>query len=111
VIATATEAEATDLLAALGKGADFQALAEKFSKDPSGLSGGEIDYVSRDRLGPEIGAVAFALMPGQTTAFPVRSNGLWFILQVEGRRQQGTPTLAESKIQITNALMRAQRLS
>jgi peptidyl-prolyl cis-trans isomerase C len=106
VIATATEAEAQDLLDALGKGANFAALAQKFSKDPSGITGGEIAYSSRDRLAPEIGAVAFALQPGQTTAFPVRSNGMWFILRVEGRRQQGTPTLTESKAALTAELVR-----
>jgi peptidyl-prolyl cis-trans isomerase C len=97
VIAAATEAEARDLLDVLARGADFAALAQKYSKDPSGLTGGEIDYAPRNRLGPEIGAVVFALQPGQTTAFPVRAAGMWFILRVEGRRQQGTPTLAETR--------------
>jgi peptidyl-prolyl cis-trans isomerase C len=104
VIATATEAEAKIVLDALGNGSDFAALAQKYSKDPSGITGGEIGYAPRDRLGPEIGAVVFALQPGQTTAFPVRSNGMWFILQVEGRRQQGTPTLAESQATLRAAL-------
>jgi peptidyl-prolyl cis-trans isomerase C len=94
IIAAATESDANELLAALGKGADFAGLAQKYSKDSSGLTGGEIDYASRDKLIPEIAAVVFALQPGQTTAYPVRVRGLWLILQVEGRRQQGTPTLA-----------------
>jgi peptidyl-prolyl cis-trans isomerase C len=106
VIATATEADAMIVLDILGKGKDFAALAQKVSKDPSAFNGGEIGYASRDNLAPEIAAVVFALSPGQTTTFPVRSNGLWFILQVEGRRQQGTPTLAESKAALTTELIR-----
>jgi peptidyl-prolyl cis-trans isomerase C len=97
VIATATEADANIVLDRLSKGTDFGGLARKVSKDPSALNDGEVGYASRDRLTPEIGAVVFALLPGQTTAFPVRSSGLWFILRVEGRRQRGTPTLAEAR--------------
>jgi peptidyl-prolyl cis-trans isomerase C len=97
VIATDTEADAMAALDALSKGAEFGALARKVSKDPSAFAGGEVGYAGRDKLTPEIGAVVFTLVPGQTTAFPVLSNGRWFILQVEGRRQQGTPTLADSK--------------
>jgi peptidyl-prolyl cis-trans isomerase C len=106
VIATATEADAMIVLDVLNKGTDFGAFARKVSKDPSGFNGGEIGYVRRDRLTPELAAVVFSLSPGQTTAFPVRSNGLWFIVQVEGRRQQGTPTLAESKAALTTELIR-----
>jgi peptidyl-prolyl cis-trans isomerase C len=106
VIATASQADAMIVLSELNKGRDFGALAQKVSKDPSAFNGGEIGYASRDRLAPEIGAVAFALSPGQTTPFPVRSNGLWFILKIEGRRQQGTPTLAETKAALTTELIR-----
>ncbi|MEA2730099.1 MAG: peptidyl-prolyl cis-trans isomerase [Acetobacteraceae bacterium] len=106
VIATATEADAIIVLEVLSKGTGFDALAQKVSKDPSGFNGGEIGYARRDSLTPEIGAVVFALVPGQTTAFPVRSNGLWFVLQVEARRQQGTPSLAESKATLTADLTR-----
>jgi peptidyl-prolyl cis-trans isomerase C len=107
VIATATDADAMIVLDRLSHGVDFGALARNVSKDPSALNGGEIGYASRDKLTPEIGAVAFALMPGQTTSFPVHSNGLSFILQVEGRRQQTTPTLAEAKATLTPELIRA----
>jgi peptidyl-prolyl cis-trans isomerase C len=107
VIATATDADAMIALDRLSHGVDFGTLARTVSKDPSALNGGEIPYTSRDKLTPEIGAVAFALMPGQITAFPVHSNGLSFILQVEGRRQQTTPTLAEAKASLMPELIRA----
>jgi peptidyl-prolyl cis-trans isomerase C len=78
VIATATEVGAMIVLNVLSKGTDFGNFARKVSKDPSGFNSGEIDYSSRDKLAPEIAAVVFTLAPGQTTAFPARSNGLWF---------------------------------
>jgi peptidyl-prolyl cis-trans isomerase C len=107
VIATATEAAANDALAALRNGTDFSKLAHEVSKDPSSLKGGEIGYARRDLLTPEIGAVTFALMPGQTTAYPVPSSGLWFVIQVEGRRQPGPPPLDAVREQIVGFLTRA----
>ena len=104
VITTATEADGRLVLAALEKGADFGAVAKQSSRDASSVVGGEIGYASRDRLTPEIGAVAFALSPGQTSLFPILSRGVWFVIQVEGRRQLATPTLAETKTQLTATL-------
>ena len=106
VIATATESDAMVALDILGKGTDFGAVAQKISKDPSARNGGDVGYARRDALTPEIGAVAFALAPGQTTAYPVRSHGLWFLIKVEGRRQLGTPTLAESEDALRAELLR-----
>jgi peptidyl-prolyl cis-trans isomerase C len=104
VVTTASEADGRLVLAALAKGAEFGAVARQSSRDPSSVAGGEIGYASRDRLTPEIGAVAFALSPGQTSLFPILSRGVWFVIQVEGRRQLATPTLAESKPLLTAAL-------
>jgi len=106
VISTATESDALDVLAALGNGADFGQLARERSRDPSAVSGGEIGFARRDLLTPEIGAVAFCLMPGQTSAFPVLGKDVWFIIQVEARRQQGTPALEGARPQIVTALTR-----
>ena len=106
VIATATEAAATDVLTALRNGGDFDKLAHDESRDPSRFNGGEIGYTRRDLLTPEIGAVAFALSPGQTTAYPVRSNGLWFIIKVEGRQRVAAPPLDSVREQIVAALTR-----
>ncbi|WP_158926625.1 peptidyl-prolyl cis-trans isomerase [Acidisphaera sp. S103] len=106
VIATTTESAANDVLTALRNGADFAKLARDESRDPSNLDGGEINYTRRDLLTPEIGAVAFALSPGQTTAYPVRSNGLWFVIQVEGRQQTPAPPLDSVREQIVASLTR-----
>ena len=107
VIGATSEAEANSILDQLRNGGDFADLARRYSKDPSAFSGGEIDYASRDLLTPEIGAVVFALAPGQMTAYPVASNGIWFVIQVEGRRQRATPTLQEARPALTVELERA----
>ncbi|HEY4175033.1 MAG TPA: peptidyl-prolyl cis-trans isomerase [Rhodopila sp.] len=106
VIATPTEAAANDVLTALRDGADFEKIAHEESRDPSSFNGGEIGYTRRDLLTPEIGSVVFALSPGQTTSYPVRSNGLWFVIQVEGRQQTPAPPLDSVRGQIMGALTR-----
>jgi peptidyl-prolyl cis-trans isomerase C len=107
VIATSSEEDGKIVLDVLNKGTDFAALAQKVSKDPSAFNGGEIGFSTRGQLTPEIGAVVFTLLPGQTTAFPIPSGKLWFVIKLEERRQLGTRTLAESRPLLTGELIRA----
>ncbi len=87
-----TEAEATALIGQLNGGANFAELAAKFSKDGTAGNGGDLGYARQDLLSSEIGAIAFAMAPGQMTAYPVRSGNAWFIIRVESRRQPATPS-------------------
>ena len=82
---------ATAVIQRLQNGVSFADLARDFSKDGTASSGGDLGFVRRDMLSPEVGAVAFALGVGQTTAYPVESGGLWFVIRVDGRRTSGTP--------------------
>lgn len=88
---------ATNLIGRLQAGADFTTLAHDFSKDGTAPDGGELGFVRLDMLSPELGAVMFALAPGQTTAYPVMSHNSWFIIQVEARRQPPAPTYATAR--------------
>ena len=94
LILVATQREAIDIIKELHDGADFAAVAHRSSKDPTAAIGGEVAFVSRDGLTPEIGAVAFALAPGEVTPYPVASSGAWYVLKVEERRQAPTPPFA-----------------
>jgi peptidyl-prolyl cis-trans isomerase C len=89
--------QATTLIQRLQGGADFAALARDFSKDGTAQGGGELGYARLDMLSPEIGSVMFALAPGQTTAYPIRSHNAWFIVRVEGRRQPPSPTFEAAR--------------
>ena len=97
LIMTDTKAEATALIGQLNSGANFAELATKFSKDGTAQNGGELGYARQDLLSPEIGAVAFAMAPGQMTAYPVRSGNGWFVIRVESRRQPAAPTFAAAR--------------
>jgi peptidyl-prolyl cis-trans isomerase C len=86
-----SQEQAETLIQRLQGGADFSAL------DGTASNGGELGYVRLDMLSPEIGSVMFALAPGQTTAYPIRSHNAWFIVRVEGRRQPEAPTFAAAR--------------
>lgn len=63
-------------------GADFQALAEKHSKDPSAKNNrGELGFFPRDRMVAEFTDAAFAATPGQVIG-PVRTDFGYHIIKV-----------------------------
>jgi parvulin-like peptidyl-prolyl isomerase len=65
----ADEATAQELLAQIRSGADFSALALKYSLDfSSRAAGGDLGWFPRGVLAvPEVEAAAFALKPGETS--------------------------------------------
>jgi peptidyl-prolyl cis-trans isomerase C len=106
VILVPSAGEARDLIARIQQGGDFGDLARQHSKDLSAVQGGDIGYVRLDALGAEVGAVLFALAPGQMTAYPVHALPGYFILRVAGRRQSAAPSLDEMRPELTNVLRR-----
>jgi peptidyl-prolyl cis-trans isomerase C len=106
VIMAPTEAEAAALLTEVKGGADFATVARRASKDTTAPVGGDLGFLRRDRLNPEIGAVAFALQPGQVADFPIVSNNSWFVVKSEERRQQPPPLFAEVREQLFQAMVR-----
>ena len=68
-LVVADEATAQDLLAQIRGGADFSALALKYSLDSSSrATGGDLGWFPRGVLAvPEVEAAAFALKPGETS--------------------------------------------
>jgi peptidyl-prolyl cis-trans isomerase C len=106
LIMAPTREGATALIAELRSGADFATLAKRSSQDTTASVGGDLGYTPLDGLNPEIGAVAFSLVPGQFTPFPVRSAGAWFIVKAEDRRQRGTPSFADVRDRLEQTMLR-----
>jgi peptidyl-prolyl cis-trans isomerase C len=97
VIMVDTQAEAAALIGRLLQGADFASLAKAYSKDGTALQGGDLGFARLDMLSPELGAVMFALAPGQITQYPVKLHNAWFIVFVEKRRQPAPPGFEEAR--------------
>lgn len=105
IIMVATEAKANGVLAELAGGADFAAVARRESKDSSAGAGGDLGFQRREVLAPEIGAVAFSLLPDQTAGRPVRTRDGWFVVHVGQHRQANTPTFAAIRDDLRIALL------
>ncbi len=79
-ILVATEAEAQQVLAELKKGASFEELAKKYSKDtPSALQGGNLGEFQRGDFVEEFEKVAFGLKPGETSGIVKTALGYHII--------------------------------
>lgn len=105
-----TEAEAKSLIADIKKGAKFEELAQKFSKDPgSGANGGDLDWATSSTFVPEFAEAMVKLGKGQMTDAPVKSQFGWHIIRVDDVRQAALPPLEELKPQIEQQLQQ-QRL-
>jgi peptidyl-prolyl cis-trans isomerase C len=100
-----TEVQAKDLIAQISKGAKFEDLAKKYSKDPgSGANGGDLDWANPAGFVPEFSAAMVKLGKGQMTDAPVKSQFGWHIIRVEDIRETQLPKLDEVKAQITQQL-------
>ncbi len=99
-----TEDEAKSVIAELDKGADFAALAKKYSTDPGGASGGDLGYFGRDDMVPEFAAAAFALPVGKYTKTPVKTQFGWHVIKVEDRRAGKPPTFDEARDELNRLI-------
>jgi len=105
IILTDTEKEATDLIADIRGGADFATLARRHSKDSTASVGGDIGFQTREQLNPQIGAVAFSLPPGEVMPYPLHGSSGWFVVRLEERRRQPTPSFASVREKLSDRLL------
>ena len=100
-----TEDQAKALIAEIKKGAKFEELAKKHSKDPgSGANGGDLDWAAAGSYVPEFSAAMTQLEKGQMTDAPVKSQFGFHIIRVDDVRQAQLPKLEEVKPQIAQQL-------
>ena len=96
-----SEAEAKDIIAKLGKGEKFEALAKKFSKDPGSKDkGGELGWFNPQQMVEPFSNAVVALKNGETTKDPVQSQFGWHIITREESREQAPPPFDAVKDQL-----------
>jgi len=100
-----SETAAQAAIGELKAGGDFAAIARRLSQDSSAGAGGEIGFVTRDMVRPEVAAAGFELAPGQFTQYPLRMDNAWYVLKVEERRTGVVPTFAEVRERLRQAAM------
>jgi hypothetical protein len=110
-ILTEDRASAERILQQLAAGADFTALAQRLSRDPSAATGGYQGELSREDVPPAFMDVIFSLQPGEVSRIVPAEYG-FHIFQVVGRSPAGVVPLDEAREEIGERLRqeRADRL-
>lgn len=99
------EADAKALIAEIKKGASFEELAQKVSKDPgSGANGGDLDWAAAGSYVAEFSDAMVKLGKGQMTDEPVKSQFGFHIIRVDDVREAELPKLEDVKPQIAQQL-------
>ena len=95
-----TEDEAKEIIKELDGGADFTELAIAKSTGPSGPSGGDLGYFTRDRMVKPFADAAFTMDVGTHSQAPVQTQFGWHVIKVEDRRSQELPSFETVKTQV-----------
>lgn len=102
-----TEAEAKGVIDALKKGAKFEELASKQSKDPgSKTNGGDLDWNGPDTFVKPFSEAMVKLEKGKYTEMPVRTDFGWHVIRLDDVREQAPPPLEQVAPQIRQELER-----
>jgi peptidyl-prolyl cis-trans isomerase C len=91
-ILVATEGFARKLIAELEKGANFTDVAKRESMDPSKTNGGDIGWLTPDRIMKPFADAMVALKKGEYTHKPVQTQYGWHIIRVDDIRDVTPPT-------------------
>jgi len=101
--AAVVEKAAQAVLARVGAGEDFAALAKQFSEDSSAANGGDLDFSAREGWVKEFSDAAFGQDVGEVSAL-VKSQFGFHIIKTTDKRPGATRTLAEARPQIEDQL-------
>jgi len=106
-----TEDQAKAIYASLKKGAKFDDLAKKQSKDPgSGAKGGDLDWAAPGNFVKEFSDAMVALKKGETSPSAVKSQFGFHIIRLDDIREAQLPKLEDVKPQILQQLQQ-QRMA
>jgi len=104
------EADATAIIASLKKGAKFEEIAKKRSKDTgSGAKGGDLDWANPSSYVPEFSAALLALKKGQLTDKAVKTQFGFHVIRVDDVRDIKLPAFDEVKPQIADQMKQDKR--
>ena len=87
LIATKDEKKADEILGRVKAGEDFGGLAANMSEDAYRVKDGDIGYVHKGRMLPELEQVAFKLKVGEVSDL-IKTKDVWFIIKVEDKQPE-----------------------
>lgn len=104
-----SEQEASDIIAELDEGADFQELARTRSTGPSGPDGGDLGWFEADRMVPPFAAAVRAMEPGTFSETPVQTRFGWHVILLEEQSDARPPGLEAVRADVTQ-IVEQQRI-
>ncbi|MBU4563040.1 peptidyl-prolyl cis-trans isomerase [bacterium] len=99
-----TEEEAQDILEQLKAGGDFSEIAKEKSTGPSAAQGGDLGYLSKGTIIPEIEEVVFALEVEELSEV-VKTDFGFHILKITEKKPETVKALEEIKEDIIQTLL------
>ena len=96
LISTKDEKKIRDILAKLKDGDDFGELAYNMSEDDYRVKSGDIGYVHKGRMLPEIEDAASKLKVGELSE-PIKTDNRWYLVKVEDRKPEHQMSFEEVK--------------
>jgi peptidyl-prolyl cis-trans isomerase C len=103
LISTKDEKKALDIFGKLKDGDDFGELAYNMSEDDYRVKSGDIGYIHKGRMLPEIEAVASKLKTGELSD-PFKADNKWYIIKVEDRKAEYQMSFQEVKRKLKKEL-------
>ncbi|MCB2169862.1 MAG: peptidylprolyl isomerase [Deltaproteobacteria bacterium] len=96
------------IAAQLAQGADFSDLAKDYSEEPRREHGGDLGYIERGQILPQLETVAFELAVGETS--PILTTGHGFhLLRVTDRKPGKVTMFEEAQPEIRQTLLQLKR--
>jgi peptidyl-prolyl cis-trans isomerase C len=96
---------ANGIIAQLGKGAKFEDLARKASTDPSKAQGGDLGWISPDRMAKPFADAMVALQPGDYTRMPVKTEYGWHVIKLVETRPLAPPSFESVKDRVQQIVL------
>ena len=108
-VLVASEAEARNIIGALGKGANIADIARQVSMDGgSKQQGGDLGWFPAERMVKPFAAALVALKKGEFTREPVKSNFGWHVIRLEDTRPLAPPPLDQVREQVKRMVQQKQ---
>lgn len=96
IISTKDEQKAKDIQEKVKAGDDFGELASNFSEDSYGVKSGDIGYIHKGRMLPDIETAAFKLKTGEVSDL-IHTEDSWFLIKVEDKKPEQQLSFEEVK--------------
>ena len=95
---------ASKLLAEINSGANFGSIAEQFSDNALGNLGGDMGWVSKTQLLPELSAALSGMRPGQVSAPIVSAAGV-HLVRLRDQRRVMEPDIRQVRVDLVQIVL------